>query len=410
MCIFAVLVFLAILCVPCQCLECPFGCECFGVTRTVKCVSKDLLTVPPSIPGYTRTVIITGNNIHQIAPDSFTELENVTNIILSNNRITEMASHSFSALINLRFLDLSGNQLALIHPEALSIPSSPLQELNLSRSLYNFTALTDLTTALRWGGLGGLLRLDLSGNRLSLLPPGMFSHLPSLQQLFLTNNSLVAVYSGTFSGMNRLEMLDLTHNSFTTFRADALQELEKLGNIHILLGNNPYACSCDIHNFVTWLNESRAQVDVDSVRCASPKGLTNIQLTGLSVQAIGCVAPVPAEMADITLQTSYVFLGLVLGFVGMVFLFVVYLNRKGMKKWINEMRDACRDVLEGYHYRFEIDSDPRLGQISAENSNGRTQGHSGIAFSQQLPNDTCIVQGPANRQAKQVTTSPPVKL
>ncbi|XP_067366995.1 trophoblast glycoprotein-like [Channa argus] len=397
MCIFVVRVFVGILlCTPFQCVECPFGCECFAVTHTVKCLSKDLLTVPQSISGYTRTLIITGNNIHQIAPDLFTKLENVTNINLSNNRITEMASHSFSALIKLRFLDLSGNQLALIHPEALSIPGSPLQELNLSCSLYNFTALTDLTTALRWGGLRGLLRLDLSGNHLTLLPPGMFSHLPNLQQLFLTNNSLVAIYSGTFSGMNHLQVLDLTHNAFRTFRPDALQELDQFGNIRILLGNNPYTCTCEIRNFVTWLNDSRAQVDVDTVRCASPREMINTTLRGLGVQAIGCV--LPAEMADLTLQTSYVFLGLVLGFVGMVFLFVLYLNRKGMKKWIIEMRDACQDVLDGYHYRYEIDSDPRLRHISTGST--RVKGKIGLTLSRQPPNDTCIVRVPTDIQVK----------
>ncbi|XP_072250676.1 trophoblast glycoprotein-like [Leuresthes tenuis] len=399
MCIFAVLVFLGVLFfAPYRCLECPFGCECFAVTRTVKCVSKALLNVPQDIPGYARTIIITGNDIHQIGPDSFTELGNVTNIILSNNRITELASHTFSSLINLRFLDLSGNQLALIHPEALSIPGSPLQELNLSSSLYNFTALTDLTTALRWGGLWGLLRLDLSGNHLALLPPGMFSHVPNLQQLLLTNNSLMAVYSGTFSGMNHLEMLDLTHNAIQTFRADSLQELERLGSVRILLGNNPYTCSCEIHDFVTWLNKSRAQIDVDAVRCASPADLINSRLRGLTVQAIGCVAPSLAEVTDLSLQTSYVFLGLVLGLVGMIFLFVLYLNRNDMKKWIVDTRDACQDILEGYHYRYEIDSDPRLRQLSAGGS--RAQGDVGLALSQQLPNDTCIVQVPTETQAK----------
>ncbi|KAF7660072.1 hypothetical protein LDENG_00288530 [Lucifuga dentata] len=359
------------------------------------------MSVPQSLPGYARTVIITGNNIQRIGPDSFTELENVTNIILSNNRITEMASHSFSTLINLRFLDLSGNQLALIHPEALSIPGSPLQELNLSRSLYNSTSLTDLTTALRWGGLSGLLHLDLSGNQLALLPPGMFSHLPNLQHLFLTNNSLLTVYRGTFSGMNRMEVLDLTHNAFRTFRSDALHELERLGNIRILLGYNPYTCSCEIRDFVAWLNDSGAQVDVDSVRCASPRGVSDTQLRGLSIQAIGCVVPVQGEVTDLTLQTSYVFLGLVLGFVGMVFLFVLYLNRNGMKKWVFEMRDACRDVLEGYHYRYEIDSDPRLGHISAEKGGNGVQGRFGLALSQQRPPDTCLVQIPTDTQVKQ---------
>ncbi|XP_061144821.1 trophoblast glycoprotein-like isoform X1 [Syngnathus typhle] len=392
MCISAVCVVFGLLfCVQSLCLDCPGGCECFAVTHAVKCISKDLLTVPQMIPGYAKTVVITGNNIHKIGPDSFTELENISKVILSNNRMTEMGSHSFSTLIHLRFLDLSDNQLSIIHPEALSIPGSPLQELNLSRSLYNFTALTDLTTALRWGDLRGLLRLDLSGNQLALLPLGMFSHLQSLQQLFLSNNSLMAVYSGTFSGVNNLEVLDLTRNAFRTFGTDDLKELEKLGNIRILLGKNPYICSCEIQSFVAWLNDSRARVDADSVRCASPKTLANSRLRGLGSKVIGCIVPNQTEMTDLSLQTSYVFLGLVLGFVGMVFLFVLYLNRKGMKRWIVEMRDACHDVMEGYHYRYEIDSDPRLGHISDQNGVSRARQHVGVSLSQLPPNDTCII-------------------
>uniref|UniRef100_A0A3B3ZBD8 LRRCT domain-containing protein n=1 Tax=Periophthalmus magnuspinnatus TaxID=409849 RepID=A0A3B3ZBD8_9GOBI len=347
--VFVFFVFLGILlCGPGQCLDCPLGCECFALTRTVKCISADLLTLPRSIPGYARTIIITGNNLQRIESDSFTELDNVTNIILNNN--------GFSALINLCFLDLSGNQLALLHPEALSIPGSPLQELNLSRALYNTSALTDLTTALRWGGLRGLLRLDLSGNNLAL----------------------------------HLELLDLGNNAFRTFREDALQELGRLGDIRMLLGDNPYSCSCEIRAFVSWLNDSKADIDVESVRCASPKKLLNV--------------------TDLSLQTSYVFLGLVLGFVGMVFLFVLYLNRKGMKKWIIEMRDACRDVLEGYHYRYEIDTDPRRtsGSISAESGSTRVPGHFGL--SQQLPSDTCIDQEPTDTQVKKVTSSPAVNI
>lgn len=357
--------------------------------------------------------VITGNIFdypNMILIKKYLCLRTILTVSSHLHRITEVASRSFSALTNLRFLDLSGNQLALIHPEALSIAGSPLQELNLSRSLYNSTSLTDITTALRWGGLRGLLRLDLSGNHLALLPPGMFSHLPNLLHLLLLNNSLVAIYNGTFSGMNHLEVLDLTHNAFRTFRADALGELGKLGSVRILLGYNPYTCSCETLDFVVWLNNSWAQVaDVDAVRCVSPRGLSNTRLRGLGVQALGCGGPVQGEVTDLSLQTSYVFLGLVLGFVGMIFLFVLYLNRKGMKKWITDMRDACRDVLEGYHYRYEIDSDPRLGHLSADSCGGRRQGHFGVSPSPQQCPDTCI-QIPTDTQLRQVTTSPPVNL
>lgn len=325
-------------------------------------------------------------------------------------RVTEVASHSFSALLNLRLLDLSGNLLSLIHPEAFSIAASPLQELNLSRSLYNSSALADLSTALRWGALRGLLSLDLSGNRLAFLQPDMFSYLPSLHQLFLSHNSLVSLPAGIFSGLTRLQELDLSHNNLRTLRAEALQELAVLGDLRLLLGHNPYSCSCDIRPLVAWLNESTARVDVDALRCSWPRALNHSRLWGLSPQVVGCEGPAQVTGTNLDLQTSYVFLGVVLGLVGVVFLFVLYLNRKGMKSWIVEMRDACRDVMEGYHYRYEIDSDPRLGHISVANGNGRKQVHVSLNLSQQMPADTCITQVPTKTLVKSRTSPQPLNL
>ncbi|XP_010883698.1 trophoblast glycoprotein-like [Esox lucius] len=409
----------ALFCAPRQCMGCPSGCECYATTRTVKCVSRDLRAIPQGIPGYARNVIITGNDIFRIGPETFNELENVTNMILSNNRITEVASHSFSALSNLRSLDLSGNLLAFIHPEALTIPESPLQELNLSCSLYNYTSLVDITTALRWGGLGGLLRLDLSGNHLVLLPPGVFSHLANLQHLILGNNSLSSVYKGTFSGLRRLELLDLTHNSFGAFRGDALGELERLGPAaRILLSHNPYVCTCEIRDFAVWLRSSQAQVgDAEALTCASPREFRDVPLQGFGVQVAGCQVTSPPllrigeDVGDLSLQTSYVLLGLVLGFVGMIFLFVLYLNRQGIKKWVTETRDACHDVLEGYHYRYEIDTDPRREQLSKGRvvAKSPANGHFGQTPSNnrlsKLPTDTCLFQIPSDTQLETVSTS-----
>ncbi|XP_035605038.2 trophoblast glycoprotein-like [Oncorhynchus keta] len=410
-----IVLFGALLCALHQCLECPSGCRCFADTRTVKCVSKDLRAIPQDIPGYTRNVIITGNNIFRIGSETFQELKNVTTIILSNNGITQVASHSFSTLSYLRYLDMSCNHLALIHPEALNIPGSPLKELNLSRSLYNYTSLTDLTTALRWGGLGGLLSLDLSGNCLVFLPPGMFSHLPGLQHLLLGNNSLASVYNGTFFGLRRLELLDLTSNSFRVFGSDALGELERLVQApRILLSHNPYVCTCEIQDFAVWLKSSRAQVgDAEALTCASPWEFQDRPLQGLGVQVIGCHVTSPPlvgirdEVGDLSLQTSYVLLGLVLGFVGMVFLFVLYLNRQGIKKWVVETRDACHDVLEGYQHRYEIDTDPRREYLSKDvrvEEKPPTNGSFGQAHSDnrlsQLPTDTCLVQISSDTQVK----------
>lgn len=66
--------------------SCPPRCECSEAAHTVKCVSRDLRSIPTGIPGYTRNLFITGNQISRIGPESFKGLENVTNLSLSNNR------------------------------------------------------------------------------------------------------------------------------------------------------------------------------------------------------------------------------------------------------------------------------------------------------------------------------------
>ncbi|XP_016322346.1 trophoblast glycoprotein-like [Sinocyclocheilus anshuiensis] len=353
------------LCVSACVASCPPRCECSDAPRTVRCASAALHRVPAAIPRDASSLIITGNAIPRLDPSAFSGPQNATLLNLSDNGIIEIGSHAFSSLLALRSLILNNNQLVLIHPEAFSVPGSPLQELSLRASLYNYSSLTDLITALRWGELTNLLRLDLSGNRLVLLSPGMFAPLPNLQHLHLRNNSLVAIYNGTFSGVEQLLELDLTGNAFRTISDEGLRELERLGRVRLLLGQNPYACTCEAQEFANWLNRSKVRVDdVDGLYCEFPASLRGASLRGISAQGLGCYGNVPEEITDLSLQTSYVFLGLVLGFVGMVFLFVVYLNRKGIKKWITDIYEACRDVLEGYHYRYEIDSDPRLGRVS----------------------------------------------
>lgn len=278
-------------------------------------------------------------------------------------RITEVEPHAFAGLRNLRSLDLSNNQLAIIHPEAFSMQSQSLRELNLSRALYNHSSVLDLATSLRWSTLGTLRGLDLSDNSLIYLPALIFSHLTSLQRLRLSNNSLVAIHNSTLSGLERLEELDLTLNALKTVPEEGLRELDSLPNAVLLLGENPFTCKCGIEPFALWLNRSQGRVgDAGDLVCSFPVGMRNTSLMVAGSLTLGCHHG--SAGADLALQTSYVFLGIVLGFIGLIFLFVLYLNRKGIKKRIYDMRDACREVWEGYHYRFEIDSGPRLSQVS----------------------------------------------
>lgn len=274
-----------------------------------------------------------------------------------------MDSRTFSSLRNLRSLDLSSNQLVLIHPEAFAMNNHTLRELNFSRALYNHSSVTNLATALCRSSLDALLSLDLSSNDLLFLPPHIFSHMSSLRRLQLANNSIVSITNETLLGLGHLEELDLSHNALQALSEEGLVELERVPKAKLHLGQNPYRCTCEIEPFISFLNSSHERVvDLDQLVCVWPVELRNNSLMLARNLVLGCHHA--EESTNLALQTSYVFLCIVLGFVGLMFLFVLYLNRKGIKKRVYEMRDTCREMGESYHYRYEIDSDPRLSQLS----------------------------------------------
>ncbi|XP_043940316.1 trophoblast glycoprotein-like [Protopterus annectens] len=340
--------------------SCPTACQCSEPARTVKCVLQDLEEVPSPIPTYTRNLFITGNHIYKIRANAFQGLDNLHNLSLANNRIVLLEPEAFASLPNLRFLDLSNNRLAKVHPNAFIAENNSIQELNLNRAFYNSSVIRDIAAVLHSGGFLQLSKLDMASNELIYLPLGIFSHLPALRHLDLKNNSIIDLKNSTFCGLD-LEFLDLSANAFKNLRVDVLNELSRQKHLCIQLKDNPFFCNCEIEDFAEWLNSSEVVLNANKLVCAYPKDMQNVSLLMLSEMELGCHS---SENTEIVLQTSYVLLGIVVGFVGIIFLFVMYLNRKEIKTWIYNMRDACRDLMEGYHYRYEIDSDPRVTQVS----------------------------------------------
>uniref|UniRef100_A0A3P8TVH9 Trophoblast glycoprotein n=1 Tax=Amphiprion percula TaxID=161767 RepID=A0A3P8TVH9_AMPPE len=220
--------------------------------------------------------------------------------------------------------------------------------------------------------LPNLLRLDLSNNRiqsfserafpddnkLQLLNLNIFGSLSSLVNLSLQNSSIITIQNGTLK-VPPLRDLDLRDNSLRDLPTTTLAELSLKPGLHIRLAGNPWRCDCFIDDMLTWLKNSTQVVDVQNLTCADPEALKQHQLLQVELSQLKC----SSEMEGV-LETSYVFLGLVLALIGVIFLLVLYLNRKGIKRWMYNIRDACRDHMEGYHYRYEINSDPRLANLS----------------------------------------------
>lgn len=347
------LLFLLLAVIGC-CRGCPDKCLCFS--QTVKCQNQNLDEIPNSLPTNTKVLLLSGNSISRLSVDSFPSLlDQLTDLYLGGNELEFVDAMTFDKLPSLERLDLSNNKIKSFDFQAFP-NDNKLQVLNLSRCFQNHS-LTDLSF-LPKGNLLQLSVLDLSNNDLVFLPDNIFSGMPSLVNLSLQNSSIISIQNGTLN-VPPLQNMDLRDNSLRLLSTITITEFSSKPGLHISLAGNPWRCDCFIEDSISWLKNSTQVTDVQNLTCADPEELNHLPLMEIQHSQLKC----SGNMEGV-LETSYVFLGLVLALIGVIFLLVLYLNRKGIKRWMHNIRDACRDHMEGYHYRYEINSDPRLANLS----------------------------------------------
>uniref|UniRef100_A0A3Q3Q0V6 LRRCT domain-containing protein n=1 Tax=Monopterus albus TaxID=43700 RepID=A0A3Q3Q0V6_MONAL len=310
---------------------CPSSCICARESGKVSCRDGDDTGVPGNIPEWTSTMILSGRNISTLQRGAFmtngTELEMMI-LSLSYNGIQTIEAYAFLGLPRLHQLDLSHNQLESISDRAFhGLPE--LRSLYLNCSIFP-QATAQLANALSTQSLRNLHRLELAGNRLKSIP---------LTRLDIYN----------------LHTLVLTNNSIETIGMGNVTNLYKQRRLRLYLSLNPFRCNCELGTFYYWLKNSSQCPDAGRLLCSEPEAKRGDPVENLQVE----------DCTKENLEAvSYVLLGIVLALIGVVFLMVLYLNRRGIKRWLNNIREACRDQMEVYHYRYEQDSDPRLANVA----------------------------------------------
>ncbi|NXC39811.1 TPBGL protein, partial [Penelope pileata] len=312
---------------------CPSACYCVATPEQVQCRYERLDEPPSDLPPSVHNLSIAGSNLSVLHRAAFAArpLPDLRSLRLRHDNIHTIEDMALQGLPALQTLDLSHNPLLSVAPGAFAgVPllrtlqlnqallAAPLEE-QLALALHNLT----------------LRRLELAGNGLRALP-----------------TSLLPV---------GLEELDLRNNSLQRLAATELLALETPGlrGLRVSLGANPLQCDCALRPFLAWLRPATARVpDARSLRCAGPPALRGAALLRLRPEGLGCTADEGGEAGQLE-TASYVFFGIVLALIGIVFLMVLYLNRRGIKRWLHNLREACRDQMEGYHYRYEQDADPR---------------------------------------------------
>ncbi|XP_048348547.1 trophoblast glycoprotein-like [Sphaerodactylus townsendi] len=324
---------------------CAAPCFCFATPDTLQCRLGRLLEPPADLPASVRNLSIAGANLTVLRPGAFAggwaggaaarPLAALTLLLLAHDAIEALQGAAFAGLPALATLDLSHNRLRAVAPDAFA-GCARLRTLRLNQALAPDARALDRLLGAALTNLS-LARLEVAGNALRQLP-ALAALPPSLRLLDARNNSLQAV---------------------------AAAQLEGPARPRLLLAANPLRCDCAaLRPLLRWLRNATRE---PALRCAAPPALQGWPVARLKASQVGC----PEDPAELGLDddvgralrppetASYVFFGIVLALIGLVFLMVLYLNRKGIKRWLNNLREACRDQMEGYHYRYEQDCDPR---------------------------------------------------
>ncbi|XP_077099672.1 toll-like receptor 8b [Siphateles boraxobius] len=249
------------------------------------------------------------NRVYMRSDSALNELKELEVLDLShNNHYFEVAGvrNTLTFLENLQFLkvlNLSWNEINTLTNKTLR--SDSLKELQFQANRLDIMWKKDRGFKGLFKSLSNLTHLDISFNKLSEIPDDIFSYfpctlkylgmsrntladfeweqlkyLPQLETLDLSKNKLSKVTRKLSKHTNSLRVLDLSHNLIVTLKHSILKDVKSLmilnlafnhlkhisdtsfqtGNDHYLrtlyLQRNPIHCSCDLLDFILWLEKS----------------------------------------------------------------------------------------------------------------------------------------------------------
>ena len=178
---------------------------------------------------------ISSNFLENLRDDSFTGLENLTDLVLANNALKNLTPFVFQSLKNLRRLYLSNNRISHVETGLIS-EMEKLETLHLSGN-----QITELDA---WFlSSSSLSYLDLESSNVEAIRGNAFAALPELRTLRLRENRIREISETAFMFDNstdyqsQIQSLDLSSNQLNFFPLEALKSTINLKSL--FLNSNP---------------------------------------------------------------------------------------------------------------------------------------------------------------------------
>ena len=152
-------------------------------------------------------------------PITAAEMATLTSLNARESNISDLTGLKFAT--NLTRLDLEGNKLTIL-------PTGVFEGLSKVTSLdLNANPLATIESG-AFNGLNSLNSLILDFHPLTTIEGGAFNGLNSLTKLDLESNKLTILPAGAFEGLSRVTVLNLNNNPLETIKADAFKGLDSL--------------------------------------------------------------------------------------------------------------------------------------------------------------------------------------
>ncbi|XP_046338390.2 leucine-rich repeats and immunoglobulin-like domains protein 2 [Haliotis rufescens] len=143
---------------------------------------NNISSLPKIIGSHIKYLILEGNQLQEIGPDTFSELQYLDELYLGNNQLVKLTANSFYGAWALTEISLEENELKTI-------------EGGIFKKLQN------------------LLNLNLAKNKIEAIPKGTFDGLEeSIHRLSLGQNRISHISPTAFASLQNLRFLDLSDN------------------------------------------------------------------------------------------------------------------------------------------------------------------------------------------------------
>ncbi|XP_033746771.1 toll-like receptor 4 [Pecten maximus] len=177
----------------------------------------------------------------------------LTHLSAQKNMFVEWRGPIFN-LTKLEYADLSNNFCSYVAVDFFQHLTS-LKTLIISTNLLGFMINLD-TQGKTFQSNTLMTKLDISRNRIDMLPGKIFHTLDKMQYLNVSFN-LMTSWDVNISHMTNLKYLDLSHNQLSELSDQNRRHIDtitKTGNLTINLSNNRLQCSCQTLPFMRWVN------------------------------------------------------------------------------------------------------------------------------------------------------------